>query len=140
MSHRNSVTLTGPFWVEQARIVHKHEVDILEVVGKVRTGPPDLGGVHRVLIYGRDARLVSAFVEANGGDGMEVTVYGRLFSGEAGAEIYVERLTFHVSSEVAEKARAILQGAGRAVHPERRALARDELGWVERERGGATAK
>ncbi|MFA9403047.1 MAG: hypothetical protein ACERKX_12105 [Anaerolineales bacterium] len=111
MSHRNMCVLTGTLLVTQAGIVNKGGVDLLEVIGTVDTGPVHMGGRHRILLYGKNARAVSAFVEANEGDGMEVTVSGGLYSGENGSQVYVDRISFHVRESVVEKAMNTLRGA-----------------------------
>ncbi len=85
-------------------------VDLLEVIGTVDTGPVHMGGRHKILLYGKNARAVSAFVEANEGDGMEVTVSGGLYSGENGSQVYVDRISFHVRESVVEKAMITLKG------------------------------
>ena len=125
MSHRNSVTLTGPFRVISAGFISRHGVELPEVIGTVQTDPVD-GGIHRVLLHSRVARVVEAFVRAYGGDGMEVTFHGKLFSGEDGAEVYVERMTFHVSTEVSNKAANIIGKSGAFSHRGTGELSRED--------------
>ncbi len=108
--HRNIVILTGKLRIQKAGVVNRQGIDLLEVFATVQVGDKNRGGLHKIMIYGREARVASAFVEANGKDGMEVTVNGCLYSGSERSFVYVERIAFHVGSRVREKAISIMRG------------------------------
>jgi len=112
MSHQNSFSLTGPFKVIKAGVVRRGEIPMIEVLATIQTGPETHGGLHRVRLYGREAKIASAFVEASGGNGLEATVWGSVFSGSDGIELYASRLTFHTPRQINDKALGILKGSG----------------------------
>ena len=111
MSHRNSVILTGPFTIVSAELTGGKDVETVMVVAEVETGPANKGEVHRVILYGHDARVAAAFVEAHGCDGMEATVYGSLRSMGDNVKVFVERITFHIHSEEVTIAQRALRGS-----------------------------
>jgi len=111
MSHGNLVVITGEFRVKETRVVKFDEREILEVEATVQTGPKSHGGVHRVVLYSETARKANAYITANGGDGMPVTVCGSLYSRQDGSRVYVEWMSFHVPKYIAEKGQFLFMGS-----------------------------
>ncbi len=110
--HQNSFSLTGPFKVINAGVVRRGDIPMVEVLATVQTGPETHGGLHRVRLYGREAKIASAFIEASGGNGIEATVWGSVFSGGEGVELYASRITFYAARAINDRAMGILKGSG----------------------------
>jgi hypothetical protein len=110
MSHGNTVVLTGEFRVIESKIVRFDEGEILEVEATVRTGLESNGGLHTVILYGKTTRIANAFVKANGGDGMLVTISGTLFSGKEDSRVYVKWIQFHVPPHIEKAAIELYSG------------------------------
>lgn len=110
MSHGNTAVLTGHFRVVEARIVKIDGKEILEVEGTIQTGLESHGGLHRVVLYSETARKANAFVQANGGDGMLVTVNGSLHSGKDFAKVFVKYIEFHVPPDVEDEGIRLFMG------------------------------
>jgi hypothetical protein len=110
MNRGNVVTLTGEFRVVKLEVVQRKEHEELEIEATVRTGPKNLGGIHRVILLSETARLANAFIKANGGDGMFVTVIGTLYSGSDFAIVHAGRIVFHVPPYIQEEGRNIYRG------------------------------
>jgi len=110
MSHGNFVSLTGEFRVVKLEVVQRKGHKDLEVEARVRTGPESLGGVHRVFLLSETARLANAFIKANGGDGMFVTIIGTLYSGSDFAIVHAGQIIFHVPPHIQKQGRNIYRG------------------------------
>jgi hypothetical protein len=110
MSHGNTVVLTGEFRFIESRIVRFDEGEILETEATVQTGLESHGGVHTVILYGKTTRIANAFVKANGGDGMLVTISGTLFSAKEDSRVYVKWIQFHVPPDVEKAAIELYSG------------------------------
>lgn len=63
-----------------------------------------------MILLSETARLVNAFIEANGGDGMFVTVSGDLYSGKDYARVYASWIHFHVPPYIQEEGSNIYRG------------------------------
>jgi hypothetical protein len=114
MSHENLVVLTGEFRVVKSGFTLNEGREIIEVEATVRTGPESQGGMHRVILLSETARKANAFIEANGGDGMLVTVLGLLYSGNEYSRVYVDRISFHLPEHIAKKGQDLFMGAPRS--------------------------
>lgn len=102
--------MTGEFRVVDFKFVKRKGQEFLEAEATVQTGPASEGGVHRVFLISETARLAKAFVEANGGDGILVTVKGTLYSSEENPGVVVDWISFHVPRHIAEKGQKIFLG------------------------------
>jgi len=110
--HQNSFSLTGPFKVVKAGVVRQGDIPMVEVQATIQTGSESHGGLHRVRLYGREAKIASAFIEAAGGNGLEATVWGSVYSNGEGVELYGSRITFHAAKTINDRAMGILKGSG----------------------------
>ena len=80
MSQGNVVTLTGEFRVVDFKSVEREGQEFLEAEATVQTGPESEGGVHKVFLHSEKVRLAKVFIEANGSDGMPMTIQGAVYS------------------------------------------------------------
>lgn len=121
MSHWNVVTLTGEFRVVNFNSVQRKGHEDFEAEATVQTGPASEGGVHKVFLHSEAARLAKAFVEANGGDGMLVTIQGALYSTKENPRVVVDSISFHVPKHVYDKSKLIF---------EQKSISRREIGFT----------
>jgi hypothetical protein len=63
-----------------------------------------------VILYGKTTRIANAFVKANGGDGMLVTISGTLFSSKEDSRVYVRWIQFHVPPDIENAAIELYSG------------------------------
>ncbi|MBN1954692.1 MAG: hypothetical protein JW900_06530 [Anaerolineae bacterium] len=108
---RNIVFLDGPLAVEEVKVVVVEGSAVLSALCWMTTDHPALGGRHRVVAYGVLARKVIAFAQAEAAEGraVDATVDGHLRSGDEASVVVAERVVFHTSGEVAERARRWLE-------------------------------
>jgi len=109
MSHGNLVILHGTFYVIRTGLVEVEGQEFLEVEAKVQTGLESHGEVHRVNLMSKTAEIARAFVEANGGDGMLVTIRGTLYSKKENSRVIVDWISFYVPAHVVSKSKRILE-------------------------------
>ena len=109
MSHSNLVFLHGTFHIIRTGLIEFEGKEFLEVEAKVQTGLESHGEVHRVNLMSEAAEIAEAFVEANGGDGMLVTVQGKLYSMKERSRVVVDYVTFYVPKHVEKKSKLILE-------------------------------
>lgn len=109
MSHGNLVVLHGTFYIIQAGFIEFEGQKFLEVEAKVETGLESHGEVHRVNLMSEPAEIAKAFVEANGGDGMLVTIQGKLYSTKENSRVVVDYISFYVPKDVEKKSKIILE-------------------------------
>jgi hypothetical protein len=112
MSHRNLVVLHGNFYVIQSGLVEFEGKEYSELEAEVHTGPASIGEVHRVNLMSETAEIAKAFVDANGGDGMRVTISGKLYSTKGNSRVIADWISFYVPDYVANKSKIILEKKG----------------------------
>jgi hypothetical protein len=109
MSHGNLVILHGTFYIIRTGFIEVEGKEFLEVEAKVQTGLESHGEVHRVNLMSDAAEIAKAFVEANGGDGMLVTIQGKLYSTKENSRVVVDYISFYVPKHVEQKSKLILE-------------------------------
>lgn len=107
MKRQNFVVLEGDLRECAPRLVDGERGAVPALLATLVTDHPAYGGHHRVLFRDRLAVELRAFLEAAGGDGVQVVVDGHA-SGQAGeAFVEADRVLYHVSDAARRKAALI---------------------------------